>query len=122
MEIQVGDYVRTKEGIIGKAVSEYGNTIRINLQNGECWGMSKSNFEGILKHSKNIIDLIEVKDLVNFKNTLPNLPEYLENKEMIIHIFDNDTLEEIKEAIKKEEIELVSIVTHQQFKQVEYEV
>ena len=41
---------------------------------------------------------------------------------MIIHIFDNDTLEEVKQAIKREEIELLEILTHEQFEQNSYKV
>ena len=39
-----------------------------------------------------------------------------------IHIFDNDTLEEVKQAIEKGEIELLEILTHEQFEANCYKV
>lgn len=120
-EIEVNEYMRTKDGIIDKAIIEY---------NGKCDNSNCSekhisckynyyNEKDIVKHSKQLIDLVEPKDLVCFKNKLPNS---LENEKMIIHIFDNDTLEEVKQAIKREEIELLEILTHEQFEQNSYKV
>lgn len=83
------------------------------------WHEEEFNNKIFLKHSKQLIELIEVKDLVCFRNKLPNS---LENEEMIIHIFDNDTLEEVKQAIEKGEIELLEILTHEQFEQNSYKV
>lgn len=56
MEIEVGEYVRTNKGNITKMSSE--EFIKIMLEN-------KSIFGKALKHSKNIIDLVEVGDYVN---------------------------------------------------------
>lgn len=122
-DIEVGEYVRTNKGNIGQV---------IGIFNGHCQAKYHIQFQGkvkvkrqylsthtIIKHSKQLIELIEVKDLVCFKNKLPNS---LENEEMIIHIFDNDTLEEIKQAIEKGEIELLEILTHEQFKKSSYKV
>lgn len=114
-EIEVNEYVRTKDGVIDKVDALYGmieNTVHLeNLK----WFDTKN----IVKHSKQLIDLVELKDLVCFKNKLPNS---LENEKMIIHIFDNDTLEEVKQAIEREEIELLEILTHEQFEQNSYKV
>lgn len=66
-EIKVGEYVRTKDGIIDKAIIEY---------NGKCNNSNCSekhisckynyyNEKDIVKHSKQLIDLIEVGDIVN---------------------------------------------------------
>jgi len=63
-EIEVGEYVRTFNGLIGKVVqlTDSGNyTIRI--YNGAEYVVRAV----IAKHSKNIIDLIEVGDYVNGK-------------------------------------------------------
>ena len=63
-EIKVGEYVRTFNGLIGKVVqlTDSGNyTIRI--YNGAEYVVRAV----ITKHSKNIIDLIEVGDYVNGK-------------------------------------------------------
>lgn len=114
-EIEVNEYVRTKNGVIDKVDTLYGmieNTVHLENQK---WFDTKN----IVKHSKQLIDLIEVKDLVCFKNKLQNS---LENEEMIIHIFDNDTLEEVKQAIERGEIELLEILTKKQFEQNSYKV
>lgn len=63
MEIEVGEYVRTKTGKIRKVkdtVAQYYITDRLNI-------LDNNQFvkEDIVKHSKNIIDLIEVGDYVN---------------------------------------------------------
>ena len=114
-EIEVNDYVRTKNGVIDKVDALYGmieNTVHLENQK---W----FDIKNIVKHSKQLIDLIEVKDLVCLKNKLQNS---LENEEMIIHIFDNDTLEEVKQAIERGEIELLEILTKEQFEANCYKV
>ena len=114
-KIEVGEYVRFNNGEIGKVIDIKENPSRIVYSEyGEIGLISD-----IVKHSKQLIDLIEVKDLVCFKNKLQNS---LENEEMIIHIFDNDTLEEVKQAIEKGEIELLEILTHEQFEANCYKV
>ena len=60
-EIEVGDYVRTKNGVIDKVDALYGmieNTVHLENQK---WFDTKN----IVKHSKQLIDLIEVGDFVN---------------------------------------------------------
>ncbi len=107
-KIEIDEYVRTKNGVIDKVDALYGmieNTVHLeNLK----W----FDIKNIVKHSKQLIDLIEVKDLVCFKNKLQNS---LENEEMIIHIFNNETLQEVKQAIDDEEIEIISILTKEQY-------
>ncbi len=111
-EIEVNEYVRTELGIIYEYTEDEKNDWQIR-------DFRLCNDGEIVKHRKQLMDLIEVKDLVCFKNKLQNS---LENEEMIIHIFDNDTLEEVKQAIEKGEIELLEILTHEQFEQNSYKV
>ena len=59
MEIEIGDFVRIKSGIIGK-VEQIGNSL-FWLEDGSSYSLSDKT----IKHSKNIIDLIEVGDYVN---------------------------------------------------------
>lgn len=73
MEIQVGEYVRTKKGIIYKieTVNNYGTIIKKDDDNDEfknginyyATNGREINTEDIAKHSFNIIDLIEVRRL-----------------------------------------------------------
>ena len=61
-EIEVGDYVRTENGIIDKVDALYGmieNTVYLKQQS--LW----FNADYIANHSKQLIDLIEVGDFVN---------------------------------------------------------
>lgn len=121
-KIEVGEYVRTKKGRIDKVERFSVGLCVWHCKNGMCIDECNcigTHLEDIANHSKQPIDLIEVKDLVCFKNKLQNS---LENEEMIIHIFDNDTLEEVKQAIEKGEIELLEILTHEQFEANCYKV
>lgn len=95
-EIEVGEYVRFDDGQIKLVTQELKDFIDEHESLTE---KDLVEFLGRINHSKQLIELIEVievKDLVCFKNKLQNS---LENEEMIIHIFDNDTLEEVKQAI-----------------------
>lgn len=56
--IEVGEYVRTNE-IIGK-VEQIGNSL-FWLEDGSSYSLTNKE----IKHSKNIIDIIEVGDIVN---------------------------------------------------------
>lgn len=61
--IEVNEYVRTKNGVIDKVDALYGmieNTV--HLENKKWF-----DIKNILKHSKQLIDLIEVGDYVNGK-------------------------------------------------------
>lgn len=60
MNIEVGEYIRTN-GIIGK-VEQIGNSL-FWLEDGSNYSLSNKS----IKHSKNIIDLIEIGDYVNGK-------------------------------------------------------
>lgn len=65
--IEVNEYVRTKDGVIDKVIIEYNG--KCNNPNCDRKHLScKSNYyneEDIVKHSKQLIDLIEVGDYVN---------------------------------------------------------
>ena len=104
MEIEVGDYVRTQGGYIYKALGE-----QLYLDN---IGETVNFIEEIVKHSKNIIDLVEVGDMVHIKDVL---------HEDITYIWSEDYLKALKEDIQNG-IKLVSIVTHEQFESIEYKV
>ena len=60
MDIEVGEYVRTKNGEIDIVINDdYYMSLYIECKNGLV------EIFNIIKHSKNIIDLIEVGDYVN---------------------------------------------------------
>lgn len=62
-EIEVGEYVRTKDGIIDKVIIEYDGKCN-NPNCSEKHISCKYNYyneKDIVKHSKKLIDLIEVR-------------------------------------------------------------
>ncbi len=71
-EIKVGEYVRTKEGIIGKVIIDYNgrcNNPKCDRKHVSC----KNTYyceEDIVNHSKNIIDLIEVRRLCEWNRNI----------------------------------------------------
>ncbi len=74
MEIKVGEYVRTKDKIL-KIYSferDLRNVECVCFTTGEVYTKELLN-EIIVKHSKNLIDLIEVGDYVNGKRVLEKI-------------------------------------------------
>ncbi len=116
--IEVNEYVRTKDGIIDKAIIEY---------NGKCNNSNCSekhisckynyyNEKDIVKHSKQLIDLIENKDILKVRI----------DKTIMFFGIDESTSDikykEIMESIENGECELLEILTHQQFEANCYKV
>ena len=125
-EIEVGEYVRTKDGKIGKFVkyssrsdsSYYKSPFDcfIKLQNRKtCLQCAK---DYIVKHSKNIIDLLEVGDYVN-GHLLVELSENVYNQKLVTTEVDGKD-----GAIRHHYLErgIKSIVTKEQFSSMEYKV
>jgi len=79
-DIEVGEYIRTDEGYILKETSE--KFIRILLE-------GKSSFGKLKKHSKNIINLIEVGDIVNGYRVLEIADSIYERSKRIL-IYRNE--------------------------------
>lgn len=106
-EIKVGEYVRTYNGIIGKVVriTDTGN-YAIRIYNGAEYVIKAV----ILKHSENIIDLIEVGDYVNGKliHKIDKGPNYC-------YLYYGNCKTFVDYQIK-------SIVTKEQLKKVEYKI
>ena len=71
-DIKVGEYVRSKEGIIDKVRSYSFSTNIWNCENGMCIDECNcigTHLESITKHSFNLIDLIEVRRLCKWKKS-----------------------------------------------------
>lgn len=122
MKIEVGEWIRSKDGFIGKVQKiNYDNMEKSNYYICEKDNVMASNYlENIANHSKNIIDLIEVGDYVNgYRVTESKYKQF--DKYYFIDIDCNDIsfgwgigvipVDEIK-----------SIVTHEQFESIEYKV
>ena len=127
--IEVGEYVRTKNGKITKLIKlgkhcvtvghgmqefqeycRFKNSHYINANNYE--ELSKKINKYITKHSKNIIDLIEVGDIVHTRDVL---------NEDIVYIWSEEFLKACKEDLNNG-IELVDILTHEKYMQNCYTV
>lgn len=120
-KIQVGEYVRTIDGIIDRVDRYSFSSCVYHCKNGMCIdecetaGIPISN---IKTHSFNIMDLIEEGDYVNGIYVEKNNSRYLETLECC---YQDSSLGHI-EYIKIFPSEIHSIVTKEQFKSVEYEV
>ena len=108
-EIKVGDYIRSN-GIIGK-VEQIGNSL-FWLEDGGSYSLSDKK----IKHSKNIIDVTEVGDILKIKEDNDICYIGLEKDTTTI------TYKDIKESIENEKCELLEILTHEQFEQNSYKV
>ena len=120
MKIEVGEYIRTKQGDISKV--RYVDEEHIFLK--DCvW--SKNDLyekidvlyfddEEIAKHSKNIIDLIEVNDIVTYWIDTQSYNGWVQN------FIDKELLKDMKKNFIEEDIK--SIVTHEQIEDMEYKV
>ncbi|MEE0929557.1 MAG: hypothetical protein UIM53_00995 [Acutalibacteraceae bacterium] len=111
MEIKVNDYVRCKNGRIAKIKAIENNFIyfdgEIYRQNGTPMFECETCFSDfIVKHSKNIIDLIECGDYVNGCKVISILNGFVEGT-MEIKLLNGDIiyrhhLEDIKSIVTKE--------------------
>ena len=112
--IEVNEYVRTKDGVIDKVIIEYNG--KCNNPNCDRKHLScKSNYyneEDIVKHSKQLIDLIEVGDYVNgYKviNAINNKESYPSGK-----CVDIDSSKDSSECTLWEE-DIKTILTKEQY-------
>lgn len=119
--MEVGEYVRTKNGDIGKVfkIEVAGQGTRYMgerleetiycIKNNDNTENYRYKQTAIVKHSKNIIDLIEVGDYVNGE---------------LVDETSNGTLGiiPIDEFIPIDKAKIKSVVTHEQFKSMEYKV
>ena len=69
--MKIGDYARTKDGAIAKVEQIIDNEIHFNIKpifsDGECLGYNWFYIKDVVKASDNIIDLLEVGDIITFK-------------------------------------------------------
>lgn len=117
MNIEVGDYVRSADGFIGKVIKiEYDK----DFNDYALYIDHLPSFEYatyVQKWSKKIIDLISSGDYVNGKYVFKNGVDF--DGEKCLHLESSDVYACQNFLYEKD---IKSIVTHQQFKQMEYEV
>ena len=122
MKIQVGEYVRTKGGIIAKVIGVQSGGIEKYYFDKEVHnlfnylnGLAVENV--VLKHSFNIIDLIQKGDIVNGFKVFGIYNREVDGVKVVSNTPDEDFY---NESVSNEEI--YSVLTKEQFKAMEYEV
>lgn len=109
-EIKVGDWIRDREGHITKIIQTLSLFKDVELYLGEDDYQYSDN--AIVKHSTNLIDLIEVGDMVHTKDVL--------NEEWY-WMFDEEMVKATKETIE-EGVALIEIVTKEMMESISYKV
>lgn len=129
-EIEIGEYGRTKDGIIAQIKSiDYENKIyefdRIIYTN--VFGFSSTSLDNdemfqkiMVKHSKQLIDLIESEDLIIYR-----LRGLKSQRRGFIRIYNDARSGKEKLGIDNyslEQVKIIKILTHQQFEANCYKV
>jgi hypothetical protein len=116
--IKDNEYVRTIFGTIAKIENtEFEITYNIlGTMFYKHWCVNNYIEEQIVKHSKNIIDLIELEDFVN--GYFVHAINYIEKRVSVMSMNEYG----YSENIDLYEKDIKSIVTKEQFKSIEYEV
>lgn len=112
-EIKVGDYVRSEIGSFGKVTRIEDNKFLYENKT------LITFIRNVKKHSPNIIDLIEVGDYVNGKCVIATDNRINDNGEKVILIENYDEWTDDGVISNKD---IKSIVTHEQFNFIKYEV
>ena len=122
-KIQVGEYIRTYDGIIGKIlededIGENGVCIDTTFLDDYADETNFVKYKDIKRHSFNLIDLIEEGDYVNRNEIALEAPNPDPLCDPIYGYFDR--YGELVGIIENEDIK--SIVTKEQFERMKYEV
>ena len=120
MKLEVGQFVRTKDGYISQYKYYYttniGKLLCIPLSNG-----TFANIEDIVKASYNIIDILEVGDYVNGYKVTGIGGTYHGRKDIAIYC-DYQENEKTGKWIMIYDDEIKSVITHEQMEQMVYKV
>lgn len=128
-KIQVGEYIRTEEGLIGKIkrieLDETDKSLKWYVFDKKRYDMNiideiYINKPYIKSHSFNIIDLIEMGDILKYR--LNNLSSI--DVSEVIRVTEGRTLKDFLsvKGYSLNQIEILSLITKEQFKNIEYEV
>ena len=122
-EIEVGDYVRTKGGYIIKVDKK---TVIFDMGYEEQYvDMETTRYvfpceEEIANHNKQLIELIEVKDVIKYR--INNISTTLETKGYVEGIVDISNEEMLQRIKNDKNYEVLEILTHEQFEANCYKV
>lgn len=123
-KIKVGEYIRTKDGIAkiiknSTGKNDYFDYYIIDKYFDEVNYIMK---EEIIKHSKNIIDLIKVKDSIEYIEQTEGRDGTILGETYEQRITSQAELEEVRKSIRDGGIKLVSVLTYEQFNGSTYKV
>lgn len=123
-EIKVGEYVRTKKRQIDRLQYEIENSWRSKDNEGNIIARCEKNrywLEDIKNHKEKLIELLEEGDYVNGYE-LSEFDDEEGNLYLGIPIYDDVLMNTFTEIRPLNTIEIKSIVTKEQFKNIEYKV
>ena len=122
MKLEEGMYVRTKDGAIAKVEQIVDDEIHFNIKpifsDGECLGYNWFYIKDVIKASHNIIDLIEVGDVIEVKEFKGKYE--VRQFGLELSIVKLDTIYNLNSLHCT--LNIKSIVTKEQFEQMEYKV
>lgn len=132
-KLEVGMYCKTKDGIITKVDDIDDETIYFDKDIYRFYGdsidfLEKNNLERIIKASFDIIDLIEEGDILLLfdkeygKEYKAEVVVESENFTVVVNYERNDLLNLEYELITNEHIELLKILTKEQFESMSYRI
>ena len=121
-EIKIGEYCRTRKGIIGILKQQFTFGHGVNYPEPQEWVIDVKgkkyvttecdvDFDNIIKHSPNLIDLIQCGDYVNGYKV-----DNIEKGKLII----GDTTQVIEQIVENDEIE--TVVTKEMMESISYKV
>lgn len=120
--MEIGDYIRTKDGIIDKVIINYNghcNNPNCNYKHVSC----EHNYydeEDIVKSNPNIIDLIQIGDYVNGYKIV-GIGEITNGLEVGTKVIDYHS-EKVGGLCYFKNEDIKSIVTREQFESMEYRI
>ena len=122
--MKVGEYVRTKDGFIGK-ITSIENNERVHLFQKSIYTdnykwLDLALEESIIKSSPKIINLIQVEDYVNGRKVYQVGYNFQDDLVLKMSINADGTPNNFEDFIYEKDIK--SIVTKEQFKSMEYKV
>ena len=120
-ELNIGDYVRTKEGYVCKILKlnepRYDDGY-LDFNDINSPRIYKPN---VVKSSPNIIDLIEVGDILKFKN-MKHYQEVLAIDNEKLYLTGYIYMSGLQEYKKEIEEDLEWVITHEQIEQMAYKI
>lgn len=125
MKLEVGMYIRTKDGIIDKVIIDYnGHCANPNCKHKHI-SCAKNYYDedNVVKASYSIIDILEKGDYVNGSEILDFKYEFIEENDNFTNfavVTENCYLENTDSWIIEKNIK--SVITHEQMEQMAYKV